>query len=196
MVPSVVRWLPAVWLVERRAGKEATVRRFLTVGLAVIAMLTVIASPATAMRPDRFTPGPNPDLQVDDICSFPVLLHDVVNKLHITDFFDRNGDLVRESGNGRIVEDITRLDAAGDPVRTIRRNISGPGTFTFDEDGFTLRARGGWLFFFGPGEVSNVPGGLMWLTTGRFVWRFDDASGMWTLEQARGTRVDVCALLA
>jgi len=36
----------------------------------------------------------------------------------------------------------------------------------------------------------------MWLTTGKFVWRFDDASGMWTLEQARGTRMDVCALLA
>ena len=133
-------------------------RRFFMVGIAVTAMLTAIASPAAAMRPDRFTPGPNPDLQVDDICSFPVLLHDVANKVHITDFYDRHGDLVRESGNGKIVEDITRLDASGDPVRTIRRNISGPGTFTFDEDGFTLRARGVWLFFFEPGEVSNVPG--------------------------------------
>jgi hypothetical protein len=170
-------------------------RRVTTVAVAAIATLLTIAAPAGAMKPFRFEPGPNPDLVVRNICPFPVLLHDVVNKLHITDFFDRHGNLVRESGNGAIVEDVTRL-RAGEPVRTIRRNISGPGTITFDDRGLTLVARGVWLFFFGPGEVTNHPDGLMWFTTGRFVWRFSDASGMWTLQSASGSRTDVCALLS
>jgi hypothetical protein len=172
------------------------VRRCLTLGAVVVVLMTVIAAPASALKPDRFVPGPNPDLRVDGICSFPVMFHDAVNTLHVTDFFDQDGNLVRESGNGRIVEDITRLRANGTPVRTITRNISGPGTFTFDDDGFTLVARGAWLFFFAPGEVSNAPDGLIWLTSGRFVWRFEDATGQWTLVSAGGTRTDVCGLLA
>ena len=104
--------------------------------LAIVGViLTLSAPPAQALKPDRFQPGPNPDLIVEDVCEFPVLLHDVVNQLVITDFFDRDGNLVRERGTGRIVERITRLDEQGQPVRSITRNISGPGTFTFDEEG-------------------------------------------------------------
>ena len=170
-------------------------KRFATVAVAAIATLVAIASPAGAMKPDRFYTGPAPDLVVRNICPFPVLLHDVANNLHITQHYDRQGNLVRETGNGKIVEDISRL-RAGEPVRTIRRNISGPGTFTFDDEGFTLTARGVWLFFFGPGEVTNVPDGLMWFTTGKFVWRFEFDSGQWTLVRASGDRTDVCGLLA
>jgi hypothetical protein len=157
-------------------------------------ILTLSAPAAQALKPDRFRPGPNPDLIVEDICEFPVLLHDVVNRLVITSFFDRDGNLVRESGTGRIVEQITRLDDQGQPVRSITRNISGPGTFTFDEEGATLAATGPWLFFFFPGEVVGHPDGLMWLTTGRWIWRFD-AAGI-TLVSHTGRFEDVCTLLA
>jgi hypothetical protein len=51
------------------------------------------------------------------------------------------------------VEQITRLNDQGQPVRSITRNISGPSTFTFDEEEATLVAEGPWLFFFSPGEV-------------------------------------------
>jgi hypothetical protein len=163
--------------------------------LAVVGIVLSFAAPASALRPDRFQPGPAPDLVIDDVCDFPVLFHDVVNQLVITDFFDRQGNITRETGQGRIVEEISRLDAQGQPVATITRNISGPGTTTFDEDGATLVATGLWLFFFEPGEVAGEPDGLMWLTSGRFVWRFDD-SGAVTLLSHTGTIQDVCALLA
>jgi hypothetical protein len=163
--------------------------------IAGVAMLAVLASPAVAMKPDRFRPGLAPDLVVEGVCDFPVLLHDVQNKLVITDFFDKDGNLVRESGTGKIFEEVSRLDANGEAVTTLFKNISGPGTFTFDDEGFTLVARGPWVFFFQPGEVSNLPDGLIWFTTGRWVWRFEDATEMWTLVSARGGHSDVCALL-
>lgn len=151
------------------------------------------ASPAQAVMPERFEPGPNPDVTVEGVCDFPVLLHDVVNNLVVTDFFDSEGNLVREFGSGRLVEQITRLDNQGNPVTSITRNISGPGTFTFDEEGTTLVATGRWLFFFLPGELTEQSEGLIWLTTGRFVWRFTDAGA--TLVSHTGTIEDVCELL-
>jgi hypothetical protein len=158
-------------------------------------VLTLPAPAAYALKPDRVQPGPNPDLVIDDICEFPVLLHDVVNQLVITSFFDRSGNLVRERGTGRIVEQITRLDDQGQPVRSITTNISGPGVFSFDEDGATLVATGRWLFFFFPGEAVGHPDGLMWLTTGRWVLRIDNA-GIVTVVSRTGTVQDVCTLLA
>lgn len=164
--------------------------------LALVGLIvTLVAAPASALRPDRFKPGPNPDLTVEGVCDFPVLLHDVVNNIAVTDFFDQEGNVVRELGTGLLVEQMTRLDDQGAPVRSITRNISGPGTFTFDEDGATLVATGAWLFFFLPGEVEGEPDGLMWLTTGRWVWRIDN-DGTTTLVSHRGTSEDVCTLLA
>ena len=160
----------------------------------VLIVLALSAPAAQALRPDRFHLGPAPDLVIEDVCEFDVLLHDVVNQLVITDFFDRHGNLVRSSGNGLIIEQITRLNDQGEPVRRITRNISGPGTSTFDEDGETLVATGHWLFFFYPGEVVGYPDGLMWLTSGRWTWRFDDAGV--TLVSHTGSFQDVCTLLA
>lgn len=161
----------------------------------IVGIILMQSAPAAhALKPDRFQPGPNPDLIVEDVCEFPVLLHDVVNQLVITDFFDRDGNLVRESGTGRIVVRITRLDEQGDPVRSITRNISGPGTFTFDEEGATLVARGSWLFYFFPGELVGDPDGLMWLTTGRWILRIE-ATGV-TIVSRTGSVEDVCSLLA
>ncbi len=157
-------------------------------------LLTVLAAPALAAKPDRFAPGPAPDITVEGVCDFPVLFHDVVNELVVTDFYDKDGNLVRESGTGRIVEQITRLDDQGLPVKSITRNISGPGTFTFDADGTTLVATGNWLFFFLPGEVAGQSEGLIWLTWGRWIWhRVDDVT---TLVSHTGGYEDVCTLLA
>lgn len=48
------------------------------------------------------------------------------------------------------------------------------------------------MFFFLPGELAEQSEGIIWLTTGRFVWRFDDAGATlvshWTIQ-------DVCELL-
>lgn len=164
---------------------------------ALVALLGVFvvlsAAPVQAVMPERFETGPNPDFTVEGVCDFPVLLHDVVNQIVVTDFFDQEGNLVRESGSGLLIEQITRLDDQGNPVTSITRNISGPGTSTFDEEGATLVATGRWLFFFLPGELAEQSEGVIWLTTGRFVWRFEDAGA--TLLSHTGTIEDVCALL-
>lgn len=179
-------------VVVRRGG--VTVRRL----VAFIALVGVIfvpsAAPAQALMPERFKPGLNPDFTVEGVCDFPVLLHDVVNNGVVTDFFDQEGNLLRESVSGLLVEQMTRLDSQGNPVRSITRNISGPGTFTFDEDGTTLVATGPWLFPFLPGDLAGQSDGIIWLTEGRFVWRLEDAGA--TLISQTGTYQDVCALLA
>jgi hypothetical protein len=178
--------------VVRRGG--VTVRR-LVVFIAVVGVIFVpSAVPAQALMPERSKPGPNPDFTVEGVCDFPVLLHDVANNGVVTDFFDQEGNLLRESVSGLLVVQMTRLDSQGNPVRSITRDISGPGTFTFDEDGTTLVATGPWLVFFLPGELAGQSDGILWLTEGRFVWRFEDAGA--TLISQTGTYQDVCALLA
>jgi hypothetical protein len=165
--------------------------------VALVTMLVTVvlaAAPASALMPERFQPGPNPDFIVEGICDFPVFLHDVVNRVVITDFFDQEGNLTREQGTGLIIEEVSRLDAQGNPVETITRNISGPGVQTFDESGSTLTGRGPWLLFFFPGEVSGFPDGLIWFTTGRFVLRFEDTGEITFLEEPR--HQDVCELLS
>jgi hypothetical protein len=169
-------------------------RRLLAASALALIVLALSAPTAQALRPDRFSPGPAPDFVVEGVCDFDVLLHDVVNQITVTTFFDRHGNPIREHGAGLLIEEISRLDEQGEPVETITVNISGPGQQTFDEGGATLVAQGLWLFFFFPGEVAEHPDGLIWLTMGRFVWRFDDAGV--TLLSHSGTFQDVCELLA
>jgi hypothetical protein len=192
--PTVHDIRDRVSVVRHLGERKAAMRRAL-VCLALIGTILLSAAPANALRPDRFQPGPNPDLVVEDVCDFPVLLHDVANNLVVTDFFDQDGNITMEIGTGRLVVQLTRLDEQGNPVTSITRSISGPGVTTFDESGATLVATGPWLFFFLPGEFAGQPDGLLWLTTGRWVWRFED-SGEVTLVSHTGTFEDVCALLA
>jgi hypothetical protein len=171
------------------------VKRLFAAAAMAVLVLALSAPSAQALRPDRLRPGPAPDLVIEGVCDFDVLLHDAVNNILVRDYFDRDGNLVRESGAGRIIEEISRLDDQGEPVETITVNISGPGTFIFDDEGTTLFASGPWLFFFFPEDgVVGHPDGLLWLTTGQFVWRFDDAGT--TLVSHTGPIQDVCELLA
>jgi hypothetical protein len=167
-------------------------RRLVGVFVLAVSVLLATAAPASALKPFRFQPGPNPDILLEGVCDFPVLGHDVVNKLVVTDFFDQEGNLVRETGTGQIVEQVTNLETG----KSIVRNISGPGTFTFDETGATLLATGNWLFGFLPGEIAGTDDGLLWFTSGLFVWRFDFASETWTLLSHVGTITEGCPLLA
>jgi len=156
-------------------------------------IISLAAAPANALRPDRFKPGPNPDLTVEGVCDFPVALHDVVNEIVVTDFFDQDGNLTRELGTGLLIEEVSRLDAQGNPVETITRHISGPGVWTFDEDGSTLTGSGPWLLFFLPGEVTGFPDGLIWFTTGQFVLRLEDTGEITFVKEPM--HEDVCELL-
>jgi len=156
-------------------------------------IITLAAAPANALMPERFQPGPNPDFTVEGVCDFPVLLHDVVNQGVITDFFDQDGNLTREQFNGRLVEDVSRLDAQGNREETITRNISGPGVERFDESGSTLTGTGPWLLFGFPGEFAGFPDGFIWFTTGQFVLRFEGTSEITMVKEPM--HEDVCELL-
>jgi hypothetical protein len=164
--------------------------------LAVIGIfVTVFAVPANAVKPDRFQPGPAPDLEIVGVCPFPVLLHDVVNTIVIKDFLDQDGNLVKSIGTGRLLEEVSRLDAPqGNPVETITRNISGPGHEMFDESGSTLKGTGPWLLFGFPGEFAGFPDGFIWFTTGQFVLRFEGASEITMVKEPK--HEDVCELLS
>ena len=161
--------------------------------LAVIGLVVLGAAPAGADKPHREQPGPNPDLVITEVCPFPVLLHDVVNTFVTTDFFDRDGTLVKSIGTGHLVEEVSRLDAQGNPVETITRNISGPGDEWFDESGSTLTGKGPWLLFFFPGELTGFPDGFIWFTTGKFVLRFEDTGEITMVREPM--HEDVCELL-
>jgi hypothetical protein len=161
--------------------------------LALIGIMVLSAAPANAVKPDRFQPGPNPDFVVEDVCPFPVLLHDVVNTLVVKDFFDQDGNLVKSIGTGRLIEEVSRLDEQGNPVETITRNISGPGVETFDEDGSTLTGLGPWLLFFFPGELAGFPDGFVWFTKGQFVLRFENTGEITMVKEPQ--HQDVCTLL-
>jgi hypothetical protein len=156
-------------------------------------IITLAAAPANALMPERFQPGPNPDLVITEVCQFPVLLHDVVNKIVVTDFFDQDGNLTREQGNGLLIEEVSRLDGQGNPVVTITRNISGPGVERFDESGSTLTGTGPWLLFGFPGEFAGFPDGFIWFTTGQFVLRFEGTSEITMVKEPM--HEDVCELL-
>ena len=169
-------------------------RAFATIAITLLA-IALSAPAAQALKPDIYRPGPAPDHDVAGPCAFVVRGHDVVNNVLVRDYYDADGNLVRSGGAGLLIEELSRLDAQGDPVQTITANISGPGTFFFDDEGTTLVAQGPWLFAFLPEDgVVGHPNGLIWLTTGRWVWRIDDA-GI-TLVSHTGTFMNVCDLLA
>ena len=140
--------------------------------LVVIGLVVLGAAPAGADKPHRERTGLNPDLVISDVCSFPVLLHDVVNTFAFTEFFDKDANVVKTIGSGHLIEEVSRLDGMT-PVETITRNISGPGVEMFDESGSTLKGTGPWLLFFSPGDVTGFDEGFIWFTTGQFVLRFE-----------------------
>ena len=160
-------------------------RRVATCLALMIGAIIAMATPASAIQPVRFQPGPAPDLTLEGVCDFPVLLHDAINTVTITDFYDQEGNLVREQLNGRILEEVSRLDALGNPVETITQNISGPGFVTFDEDGTTFTGRGPSVVFFLPGELPGFPDGLIWFTTGQSGWTIPAGSRWWSSRSTR-----------
>ena len=108
---------------------------------------------------------------IEDVCEFDVLLHDVVSELVITDFFDREGNCgeeLRERSHHRADHAPRRPGRA----RAEHHAQHLGATSTFDEDGETLVATGQWLLFFFQGGVIGYPDGLLWLTSGRWTWRF------------------------
>jgi hypothetical protein len=86
---------------------------------------------------------------------------------------------------------LTNLDPGGGSIDV---NISGPGDFTPTQDGgFTLNARGNWLFWFFPGDLGMTSGRLL-LTSGHATEVFNAAGTLVSFTQPKNT-ANACALL-
>ena len=164
-------------------------RIFVLVSMSALLLLGTM-SPSLAVTPDREHLPLNDDLVIDGVCGFPVLLHEVRSNITVTTFFDQEGNVTKQIGAGSLVVQLTNLDTD----EAIVVNISGPGVFTFEGDVLTLTAEGNWLFYFFPGELGPGDPGLIWLTTGLWVWEIRPDGG--SLVTHRGPSRDVCEILA
>jgi hypothetical protein len=108
---------------------------------------------ASAAQPIHIRPGVEEfDLFIEGVCDFDVAVH-VRQRLNITFFVDRDGDVVRGSVTGPIVAWVTNVDSGV----TIRRVIPGPAFL--NADGALVRGTGPWAFIFTvEGDVINAWG--------------------------------------
>ena len=154
----------------------------------LVLFLLGTASPARAARPTR-EPAPDFDFQfaAGDACPFAIGGTTTENNEYITTFFDHDGNITKQISSGLFVEQMTNLDTGA----SITRNISGPGVYTFAEDGtVTLYASGTWLFVTVPGGPSPV-----YINSGREVDEISPQGEITVLKQV-GTQEDVCATLS
>jgi hypothetical protein len=118
-----------------------------------IGVLLVGATQAHAAQPIHIRPGVEEfDLFIEGVCDFDVAVH-VRQRLNITLFVDRNGNVVRGSVRGPIVAWVTNVESGV----TIRQVIPGPAFL--DADQVIVRGTGPWAFLFTvEGDVINAWG--------------------------------------
>jgi hypothetical protein len=122
--------------------------------LFVVAVAVLMMTPAAhAAQPIHIRPGVEEfDLLIEGVCDFDVAVH-VRQRLNITLFVDRNGNVVRGTVTGPIVAWTTNLDSGF----TIRQVIPGPAFLDANE--VIVRGTGPWAFLFTvEGDVINAWG--------------------------------------
>jgi hypothetical protein len=170
---------------ERRGKREAAVKRLVVILLGAIVAL-LFASTALADKPIK-EPLPAPDLTLEDVCSFDVLVQATVNKEFIKTF--SNG---RQLITGAFRVRVTNLDSDA----SLDLNIPGPGVFVEHPDGSaTLESHGPWLLWFFPDDLGPGSPGQLFVNNGNFVQTFH-ADGSITIDKQTGSQTDICAALA
>ena len=150
----------------------------IVVFVAAALVVTVFASPASAVKPTR-EHGDFVDRTFTGICSFDVARHVLVNRSVITTYSDGT---VRITGTFK--QTLTNLTTG----KSIDVNASGPVIIETHPDGSSTEID------LGP-QFLRPPGRLL-LTTGRVIWKFDAQGNTTSFTQVGGTSQDVCALLA
>lgn len=162
--------------------------------LAAGVMLAVVPSAGASARPPtrEFVPLPA-QIVLDDVCpSFSIVADILTNKVFATTFTDASGDPVRVITTGALKVRLTNPENDESAVR----NISGPGTTTFNADGSTtLVARGTWFFFFFPGQLSLGSEGSSIVHTGTLTL-VTHPDGTQTIVSKSGRTEDLCATLS
>ena len=158
-------------------------KKLFSVLLPTVLILLSTSTAFAAGKPERlYAPLPQP-LVVSGSCAFDVDVTVIRNNEYTTNFYDANGNLVRQLVNGALVVALTNLQNG----HSITVNVSGPGYLTFNADGTILQKTEGQSALFFPGAF--------WLTSGRFDVLFSPGADP-VLVRSSGNRQDVCAMLA
>jgi len=154
--------------------------------LLLLPVVLVLLSTSTAFasgKPERI-PAPLPQpLVTSGSCTFDVDVKVVKNNEYFINFYDANGNLVRQLVGGSLVVTLTNLSNG----HAITVNISGPGYATFNADGSYVQRYEG-------SAAIPLPGRFL-LTNGRVdVEYFPNADPV--VLRMSGAQRDACALLA
>ena len=155
-----------------------------TTALCVLWLAAVFPAAAAAEKPIIVPNPPFPDTVLEGVCEFPVLIEELDAKSKSIIFSDRI------LTTGKIKARLTNLDTG----ESVDVNISGPGTFRFDEENGTLTIVGGgpWLHFL---TESDAGGPGLFFTRGRFTLVIGPDGSVLAFDPGRNV-TDMCAVLA
>jgi hypothetical protein len=139
----------------------------------------------------RIPAGGGPfDIPAED-CGFPIHVVDVQNKEYIVRTIDNPDGSTTLRITGKLVLSFTNTGTG----KTIEWNASGPGWFTFSDDGLVADVQGRTAGYYGPAEqaATGMPGLLLVSGHQRVVL---DEEGLATSVVNVGHVQDGCALLA
>lgn len=146
---------------------------------------------AAAVKPIREPLSPQAFV-IEGICSFDVLLEDLVNKEVVTTFFDKEGNVRMELITGALKIRLTNLSTG----ESLDLNIPGPGRIVpHPDNSSTLIATGPWAIFLFPEDLPDFQP-RFYFTSGRQVLEFDADGNLVQLSIVGGHLVDLCAELS
>ncbi|MEX1073085.1 MAG: hypothetical protein WED86_05240 [Chloroflexota bacterium] len=95
-----------------------------------LAGTVLLASTAAAAKPDRYASNLE-GFVLSGVCDFDIQLDILVDRAYETDFYDRNGNLVRSQYAGSIWIRLTNVDTD----QSIVLNVGGPASDVYNADG-------------------------------------------------------------
>ena len=123
------------------------------------------------------------------VCPFTVTASPVYEKLRVRYHYDAAGNVDGYQATGPLIAQITNTENGA----SVRRNLSGLGTVTFNPDGsYDGVADGNFLVFF---RAADTPSYELLLMSGR-TQLHGDASGAKTLVSTTGRTENLCNTLA
>jgi hypothetical protein len=158
-----------------------------SIGVLLLAFLPFLVTPhAMAVKPTIARIPVDDEFTVDDQCAFSVDVH-VTGTIVDISSIDENGTAHDFQAFPQGTAVLTNVDTD----ESITLNISGPGFFTFHQDGsLTVKGTGLWMFW--PNPETGEPG--FFQTSGHFAQTIDPEGNV--SFELSGHMVDICSQLA
>jgi hypothetical protein len=163
------------------------IRSLLTV---MVAAALAYGSPAKSAAPDFTVVFP-----AGSACNFTLQIEGWGSNMHLKEFKDEDGNLVRSilAGTGYAMR-YTNLDANSDPLPTFSTKSNGATQHTtYNLDGsYTQKITGHNVLIMFPTDIPAGPSTTLYV--GRVVYTVAP-DGVFTLQSASGKKTDICAAL-